>query len=293
MKKIITCLAAALMSVGSVFGQKTLDKESPELVKDLSRRGFYRSACQWLSDDGHMNGYIDMMGQFSAESRNETRKAVARDREEAQKIVNLKKAIVGKTKKAKKQDEAIAKYFPKVEVAHNIFNEAEAVLRRCDRLEKVLGPVITGEVPASGSMPKGKLLSYESSSSNSFAARRADLKLWRDKDGKGWLSFNTSFMNREAKAIEVDDSVFQRVRDLAEEHQLYTIGRRYEPDYEIMDASNWSLYAKFEGGSIDSSGYASGPGKSLGRNEIQRYLVQLYRKEVPEEKDDEERFMRR
>lgn len=293
MKKIITCLAAALMSVGSAFGQKALDEESLELVKKLNNRGFYRPSCQWLYEDGRMESYIRMIGEFSAEARNDTRKAIADDREKAQKIMNLKKAIVGKNKKAKKQDEAIAKYFPNLDDAHRIFDEAEAVLKRCDKLQDILGPETPDDYEPGKAMPKGKLLSYEASSSNGFAGRRFDLRLWRDKEGKGWLSVNTSFRNREAKAIEVGDSVFQRVRDMAEENKLYTIGHTYMPDYEIMDASNWSLSVRFEGGSISSSGYATGPSKSLGRSEIQRYLVKIYREQVPEEEESEERFQRR
>ena len=293
MKKIITCLAAALLSVSSVFGQKALDKENLELVEKLNNRGFYRPSCQWLYEDSRMESYIGMIGQFSAEAKNDTRRAIADDREKAQKIVNLKKAIVGKNKKAKKQDEAIAKYFPNLDEAHRIFGEAEAVLKRCDKLQDILGPETPDDYEPGKAMPKGKLLSYESSTSNGFAARRFDLKLWRDKEGKGWLSCNTSFMNREAKAIEVGDSVFQRVRDMAEENKLYTIGHTYMPDYEIMDASNWSLSVQFEGGSISSSGYATGPSKSLGRSEIQRYLVNIYREQVPEEEDSDERFHRR
>ena len=292
MKQFITCLAAALMSVGGVFGQKTLDKESLELVKDLNNRGFYRSDCQWLYDDDHMEGYLRMLGDFSADARNDTREAIARDRERAQQIVDLKKTIVGKTKKAAKQDKALSQYFPDLAVAHRIFSEAEGVLKRCDTLQKVLGPKTSLDSDDGRTMPKGKLQEFDSSSSNGFAGRRMDLRLWRDKDGKGLLSLNTSFRNREAKAIEVDDSVFQHVRDVVEQKRLYTIGRHYVPDYEIMDASNWSLHIKFEGGTISSSGYATGPDRSLGLYEIERYLINLYREQVPEE-EEEERFMRR
>lgn len=292
MKRLFAWLVATLMSVGATFGQKALDEESLSLVKELCQRGFYRADCQWVADDERLNDYLGMLGDFSTESMNDTRESIARDKERAQRILNVRKAIVGKNKKVAKQDKELARHFPDVALVRKIFSEAEAVVARCDKLEKVL----KSAAPAADSrrsMPKGQLQIFESSSSNGFAGRRSDVKLWRDKEGKGWLSVNRSFYNREAKAIEVGDSVFQYVRDMVERRKLYTVGRHYMPDYEIMDASSWSLYVKFEGGDISSSGYASGPSRSLGLGDIESYLMGIYRQKVPQKEDSEERFMPR
>lgn len=291
MKRIITCLAAALMSVGAAFGQKSLSEDDKNLLNELASRGFFVTSCQWLTSDDRMESYMRMMHQFSAGQMQKTREAIAYDKKHAQRALDLRKTLVGNTKKAKKQDEALSRYFKDAERARRVFGQAEAVVKRCDILDGAIAGAIASYKEST--MPTGRLLTFESGMNNGFAMRRNQLKLWRDEQGKGWLTLSQRFETTEVKAIEVDDSVFQHVRDIVEQKRLYTVGKQYMPDYEIMDASNWSLYIKFEGGSISSGGYASGPDNSLGLNEIESYLVALYRQQVPEEEERGERFMRR
>ena len=80
----------------------------------------------------------------------------------------------------------------------------------------------------------------------------------------------------------VADSVFQRVRDMVESGKLYEVGKHYSPDVMVTDASSWSLSIRFEGGSISSGGYASGPDHYEALREIEKYLVNMCRK--PDEK---------
>ena len=77
----------------------------------------------------------------------------------------------------------------------------------------------------------------------------------------------------------VDDSVFQRVRDMVESGMLYEIGKDYYPDFDITDASSWSLSIYFEKGDISSGGYATSPDHSDALSEIERYLAGMFKKE--------------
>lgn len=78
---------------------------------------------------------------------------------------------------------------------------------------------------------------------------------------------------------EVNDSVFQRVREMVEQGRLYEVGRHYMPDYDILDASNWSLYIVFEQGSIGSGGYAEGPDHHDTLHAIINYLTKIFKGE--------------
>ena len=59
---------------------------------------------------------------------------------------------------------------------------------------------------------------------------------------------------------------------------LYEIGQDYYPDFDITDASSWSLSIFFEKGDISSGGYASSPDHSDALSEIQKYLAGLCKK---------------
>jgi hypothetical protein len=62
---------------------------------------------------------------------------------------------------------------------------------------------------------------------------------------------------------------------MVEEGKLYEVGRSYQPDVDITDASSWSLEIVFEQGFISSSGYAEGPDHSKALNAITDYLTTL------------------
>ena len=59
---------------------------------------------------------------------------------------------------------------------------------------------------------------------------------------------------------------------LQPEHDDY---REYHPEVMVMDASGWSMDITFEGGSIDSQGYAVGPDHQDTLHKILRYLTKL------------------
>ena len=97
------------------------------------------------------------------------------------------------------------------------------------------------------------------------------------------------YVEKEPKTVAVDDSVFVRVRDIVEQGELYDVGSRYMPDVDIMDASNWSMYFKFEKGVIDSDGYASGPDHRDTLGEVLRYLDGIYKELTKSEADTDEK----
>ena len=66
------------------------------------------------------------------------------------------------------------------------------------------------------------------------------------------------------------------IAKLVEEGKLYEVGRYYSPDYMIMDASGWSMDFKFEGGSIHSGGYDTGPDNAITLSRILDFLKIVY-----------------
>ncbi len=272
-----------LLGCQVAMGQSGKGEEADKVIKTISERQFLRPAMFWLEDDEKAEQYLRSMGDFSIQRMQETKKDVDKELQETQQILRVKKLLVGKTKKVKKQNKRLAKYFKDVDAARRYFDEAEKVDRRCQMLSSAISSELGRRVPPQ--MPTGALTNFYYRSSNGFAGYLLEVNLSK-KEGKGWLSIKERRGMRgvpveeqaeeEPKIIEVEDSVFQRVRDMVEEGKLYEVGKYYSPDYMIMDASSWSMDFKFEGGSIHSGGYATGPDNSQTLSRIIDYLKKVH-----------------
>lgn len=275
---------ALLLGCQVAMGQSGKGEDVDKVIKTINERGYRPPALFWLEDDERAKQYLGMMHDFSIQSMKDTKESVDEELQKAQQIVEVRKVLVGKTKKIKKQNKRLAKYFKNVDAARRAFDEAEKVEKRCQLLSGAISSELAHRVPPC--MPSGQLSYFHYRSSNGFAGYLKEVTLSK-KDGKGWLSIkerkgmrgvpDEEQAEKDPKTVEVEDSVFQRVRDMVEEGKLFEAGRRYQPDYMIMDASNWSMEFKFEGGVIDSDGYATGPdnGRALGR--IIDYLDEVYK----------------
>ncbi len=288
MKIISKILISLVLLVSSqvVFGQSDKGKEADKVINMINKRGFWRPAVQWLEDDDRAKGYISMIDDFSATSLKETKKSIEREQKDAQQLLDVRQLLVKNAKKPKKQDELLAQYFNDVSVAKNVFDDAEKVVQRCQMLTAAIDGKLANYVPKT--MPKGNLLYFSSLSSNGFAGFHEEIILEKKKDGKRILSIDSRNRRMEPmpneqgiivlnqpQVVEVDDTVFQRVRDMVEKGRLYDVGKQYMPDYMIMDASNWSMSFTFEGGKISSGGYAGGPDNSKALREIVDYLKEV------------------
>ena len=190
------------------------------------------------------------------------------------------------TSKGEKADKELAKYFKDADAAKKIFATAEGIVRRYNFIKGVVGKSI--ESYPIRRMPQGELNYYSSSSSNGFAGRRREIKLEYDKNsGKRTLVFNNMNMHTPVKAdepqpiteIEVDESLFENVRQMIEEGKLYEIAEEYYADVFITDGTNWSLYIRFDDRkTISSGGYMSWPEQNDVINKIDNYLVQEFNK---------------
>ena len=281
----------------------TVKSQTTELEKIIKDRGFYMPHVQWLMDDGRMETYIRSMDRVSTLSMQKTLDNMNYDHERAMKLLNERKDILGEKLVAKldgkpsrkiqeKQDKILSEKFKDIEMVKTIFEKAGQVERRYGRLSSIIKSHLEKATPRV--MPKGKLMSFDYSTSNGFAGYHEEVTLQK-KDGKNLLRVEEKRMRDDFDKpqetpydVEVDDSVFTRVRDMVEQGKLYEIGDQYMPDYEIMDASNWSLDFTFEGGSISSSGYAAGPDHSSELGQIMRYLFKLYDDLKPKDEQKDE-----
>lgn len=293
MKKILTIMAILLTSF---TGAKAQNKE---LIDELNKRCFWMPYAQCLGSDDRMESFLMEMVNYSNGLLQRTRETIEEDHKRALAVLQVRKDICGK-KKGKKADALLAKYFNDVEQVNRAFDNAVQAERRYNIVTEAINYRLAH--PLVQSMPAGRLLLFEYSTGNGFAGYKFEVRLSREQaDGPGTLLVDEkNFMRMrpdelEVKASEpvaVDDSVFVHVHDIVEQGKLYEVGRYYQPDVDIMDASNWSMYIKFEKGNIDSNGYAVGPDHSDTLNQVLSYLNILYRKlsgqgETPEKGESE------
>jgi len=268
---------ALLMNCSSAQGQ------TEKVIETINKEGFWMPYTQWLENDDAMNGYVRMIGDNNVTSMLKTKESISRDKERAQEILAARKEILGSKgmKPGKKQDEILAKYFNDIEVAKRIFERAEQVDKRCDYLTKLIDEECAHRTPPV--MPTGKLTKFSYRCGNGFAGTSSEVTLSKE-DGKGMLKCESKTMRyspdeieeKEAKTIEVADSVFECVRCIVEDGMLYDVSENYFPDYMITDASNWSMEIICEGGSITTGGYAVGPDHSDTLGKVLKYLNAIY-----------------
>ena len=282
MKRFLGLAAALFMGCGVASSQ------TDEVVKELNARGFWFPYVMWLQSDDKMEGYINDLGEKSVGQLKNTLEALNDDHERAQALLKARDEIGGK-KKGKKQDERLAKCFKDLDAAKRAFEAAEQAENRYKRLTSVIRHELEVRKPAV--MPAGRLLYFSYSCGNAFSGYSEEVTL-DGRKGKHELKVEVQRMrwggpeDEKEKAIvpkEVADSVFERVRDMIEQGQLYDVGRNYMPDIEIMDASNWSLDMTFEQGRISSGGYADGPDHHEALYAITKYLTELFEGEKEKE----------
>lgn len=268
MKKFCGLVAALFMGCGMASSQ------TDEVVKELNDRGYWTPYVFWLQDDDKMETYLNSLDEKCADHLKGTLNAIEDDHERAQALLNARKEIGSSSRR-------LAKYFNDVDVAKRAFDVAEKADRRYERMKKAINEQLEHMKPAV--MPGGPLLYFSYSSMNGFAAYKMEITL-DGREGKHQVLVKNETMIRyldqeepeEAQPKEVADSVFQRVRDMVEEGQLYDVSRNYLPDYDVMDADNWGMEIVCEQGRVSTSGYAGGPDHYKTLHAILDYLKAIY-----------------
>ena len=252
-----------------------------EVVSQINKDGGWKPRSEWLQDKDMAERYIMRIMEFSSYDAKWAQEDLDKDHERALKVLQVRDQLIGNTKKVKKQDKILSKHFNDVSQARQAFAQAETT----EMCYQLLSGVLDGKINrvVTQKMPSGALTYFHHSVSNGYAGTR-DETILEKKDGKGRLAitmknmrFHPDDWDKEPVWVEVEDSVFQRVRDMVESGLLYDVNSRYSPSVQVMDASNWSMDFKFEGGSISSDGYASGPDHSDCLRGILRYLFSVYK----------------
>lgn len=273
MKRILlTLVCAVALSLGAWA-------QVDEVVENINKNGVWEPRNSFLKDMESTEKTIAYYSRYNPGGLQYILHEVESDHIYSQKILQTRDEIIGTTKKLKKQNKLLAKYFDNVEQARLSFAQAEETEKCFAHFSGALNGFMAGGTNAS--MPSGALKYFYYSRNNGFAGFREEFSLNKDK-GKNILKIMIARRMHipedpgETKCeIEVDDSVFQRVRDMVEEGKLYDVYREYFPENMITDASGWSMNFSFEGGSIDSQGYAVGPDHHDTLNKILQYLVEI------------------
>ena len=275
MKRFLSTLFCTVML--TIGAQAQID----EVVNQINKDGGWTPRSRWLQNKEMAERYLMRIHEFTISDAQWAQRDLDEDHEQAVKVLQVRDQLIGKTKKVKKQDKILSKYFNDVSQARQAFAQADTTEMCYQLLSRALDGMINRTITSK--MPSGALTYFHHSVSNGFAGTH-DETILEKKEGKGRLAINMKNMrmnlddrDKEPVWVEVEDSVFQRVRDMAETGLLYDVNRYYSPSIEIMDASNWSMDFKFDGGSISSSGYATGPDHSNCLHAILRYLFGIYK----------------
>lgn len=276
MKKTLSILVFLLC--GMMFAQGQTSQTS-KVVEELNTRFFWTPYVTWLQSDDKMEGFLrDLPGHNHLSLKN-TLRGIENDHQRAQELLQAEKEIAGDSK-GKKRDKLLAAHFKDIESAKNAFDMARQAERRYEILKSNINGFLN--IKSNRSMPSGALEEFYFVTNNGFAGYHKEVVL-KKVDGKGQLLYDVKQMLwngedevKEPVTVAVEDSVFQRVRNMVEEGSLYDISKRYTPDVDITDASNWSLEIALEGGIISSDGYAVGPDHSDTLNNILNYLESIY-----------------
>lgn len=273
MKRILlTIVCAVALSLGAWA-------QVDDVVAKINEEGAWKPKNSFLKD---MNSTNNEIAHFAGSNPGLLKYILNEVREDsvyAQKILQARDEIIGKTKKVKKQNKLLGKYFNNVDQARQSFAQAEETAKCFAHFSGALNGLMKGG--PGGSMPSGALKYFYFSSSNGFAGYREEFSL-NKTGGKNILKVEiTRRMHmpedegKKTREIEVDDSVFQRVRDMVEEGKLYEVYREYHPEVMVTDATGWAMTIKFDGGEIRSTGYASGPDHRDTLNRILQYLAKV------------------
>lgn len=254
--------------------------QTDEAVEELNSRGFWTPYTQWIQDDDKMESYLRMLNEKSAGQLKSTLEMLETDHKRAQDLLNARREI---------RSGRLAIRFNDADAAKRAFKTAKQAERRYERMKKAINLQLDQMEPAV--MPAGRLLYFSYDTSNAFAAYQHEVTL-EGRKGKHELKVEERSMiiyegqepPKKAEPKEVADSVFQRVRDMIEQGQLYDVGRYYMPDVDVLDASRWGLDMEFEQDKISTSGYATGPDHYKTLHAILDYLTAIF-KDGDEEKE--------
>ena len=266
----IVLLAAVLF-----MGCSMASAQTDEAVEELNSRGFWRPYTQWIQDDDKMESYLQMLNEKSAGQLKGTLEMLEIDHQRAHDLLNARKEI-------RRSGKRLATRFNDVDAAKLAFKTAEQAERRNERMKKAINLRLDQMEPAV--MPAGRLLYFSYDTSNAFAAYKEEITL-DGREGKHELKVEEESMiiyegqepPKKPEPKEVADSVFQHVRDMIEQGQLYDVGRNYMPDVDVLDASRWWLSMEFEQGRISTGGYATGPDHHETLNAILDYLTAIFK----------------
>lgn len=284
MKRTLSILVFLLCGMMWAQGQTS---QTSQVVEELNKRQFWTPYVNWLQSDDKMEDFLREMPGYNHLSLKNTLQEIEHDHSRAQQLLQAEKEIAGDSK-GKKRDKLLAARFSDIESAKKAFDTARQAERRYEILKRNIQDFMN--VRSVSSMPSGVLEEFHYVTSNGFAGYRKEVVL-KKVDGKGQLLYDVKQMLwdgedvvKEPVPVAVEDSVFQRVRDMVEEGSLYDISKRYTPDVDITDASNWSLEIALKGGIISSDGYAVGPDHSDTLNNILNYLNTIYEALTKKEK---------
>ena len=122
------------------------------------------------------------------------------------------------------------------------------------------------------------LMNFYSMNVNAFALHRQEIILKRTDNG-GVLTVARGFEEEDSQKVqkvEVADSILDHVRNLIVDGLLFDLKDSYYPEFDITDATSWSLDFKLGTKKFGSSGYAVGPDHAETLREIEQYLCTLY-----------------
>ena len=274
MMKTVMRVATALL-----LGTHMVSAQTREVVKELNSQGFWMPYTKWLGSDQDMEQYLYSIGDYSPVTLQRTLEALADDEKRAGKMMAAYRDIVGKkmNKMARKRLENL---FDDVEAALRAFDDASQAQRRAKTLRSRIEAELKTRPEAT--MPAGRLNYFSYGTHNGFAASGFSVELQRNSDGHGGRlerQIEQRFVSEEepmkTETAAVGDEVLERVRQIIEQGGLYKVGRSYMPDYDVTDASNWSLSMHFEGTDINSSGYAVGPDYGDALSQVLKYLDEV------------------
>ena len=290
MKKIL------IMALASLFGLASLNAQDKEIV-DLINKGGKIKPTNFIFEQTYFDRMIATVPHLEIRDLEQVTKMAEEEIAMLDKILETKNAIIGDATKESKINKRLKKYFNDPAQALAFFSEAEMLKNNAS---KMLGMAKgTKESRGKGTMPQGRLLSFSFTSGNGFAGWRTEIRLSRDDNNIGTLICETRQMLRraeeekEAKPVNVDDSVFVKVYNLIKEGELYNEAKDYQPLYDVTDGTNWGMSAMFEGTEkyrnsdklrpvfMSTGGYMAGPDHSEALNSILTYLNKLFKQLSP------------
>ena len=92
---------------------------------------------------------------------------------------------------------------------------------------------------------------------NRFSGFRYEVN--ETNDGKVHFLFNEGYPDEKEFTID-DHSVFDSLQAIIQQQKVYTWSGHYQPEFDILDGTSWSLYVKYKSRkSISAGGYMAGP----------------------------------